>query len=88
MSDAKFFVWLRKFGTENEASPQFWHGDQTKGTGQFQRGKVGEGDLLDFVKVPDHLLTQSLDEVANEFPYQGVSYHYSNYKARRNTVTA
>ncbi len=39
--DARFFVWLVVNG---QYHPQIWYGDQLKGTGQFQRGAVGEED--------------------------------------------
>lgn len=48
--DARFFVWLKGLrGPE----PQLWMGDKLKGSGQFQRGKIGDGDLLACTPLPE-----------------------------------
>lgn len=70
MTEPVYFVYLRQNG---QRIPQKWFGDQTKGTGQFQRGEVGTGDLAHFQLLTGEEIQWSIDQLLEKYPYQETS---------------
>jgi len=70
-TDVLYLVWI---AGARAPMPQIWYGDQTKGSGQFQRGPVvsidtaNAGDLIAFNVVPDDYRNLGLPRLAEMFP--------------------